>query len=107
MSNIVNYELDDKFPFDLLSLANPQGLQGGAYFSKVRIHSEDSFLFQTPKCFTKNGIIRTGKKIYCDLMFSENDDCFLTWIQNLENAYMHLFMKNEIYGFIMIWKWKI
>ena len=25
------------FPFDELSLANPQGLQGGAYLSKIKV----------------------------------------------------------------------
>ena len=26
----------DVFPYDELSLANPHGLQGGAYFSKIK-----------------------------------------------------------------------
>ena len=64
----------EEFPFDDISLANPTGLQGGAYVSKLKILGKNIIL-QTPTCATKNGIIKTDKKIYCDLMFDiENDD---------------------------------
>ena len=62
----------DGFPFEDLSLANPQGLQGGAYISKLKLLGKDIIL-QTPRCTTKNGIIKTDKKIYCDLMFDVDD----------------------------------
>ena len=48
------------FTFSNLTLANPQGLQGGAYFSKLRMGGEP-VLIQTPKCYTKNGIHKTEK----------------------------------------------
>ena len=51
----------DNFPFDDLSLANPQGLQGGAYVSKLKLLGNQITL-QTPQCSTKNGIIKTDKK---------------------------------------------
>ena len=44
--------------FDNLFLANPTRLQGGAYFSKLS-YNEEPFLFQTPKSFTKKGVIFT------------------------------------------------
>ena len=31
---------------------------------------DDSFILQTPKCYTKKGMCKTGKKIYCDLKYS-------------------------------------
>ena len=61
------------FPHDELSLANPQGLQGGAYISKLKLLGKKVVL-QTPRCTTKNGIIKTDKKIYCDLMFDADND---------------------------------
>jgi len=61
------------FPHDDLSLANPQGLQGGAYISKLKLLGKRVVL-QTPRCTTKNGIIKTDKKIYCDLMFDADND---------------------------------
>ena len=37
-----------------------------------------------PKCETKNGIHRTGKKIYTDLMFDTiSNERFDEWVQNL------------------------
>ena len=85
------------FTFSNLTLANPQGLQGGAYFSKLRVGGE-SVLIQTPKCYTKNGIHKTEKKIYCDLMFGEDDNNFVQWIQSLETT-----VKNLIYEKRNLW----
>ena len=41
-------------------------------------------LFQTPKCLTKNGIHKTGKKIYTDLQLTFDDSVFINWIENIE-----------------------
>ena len=62
---------DKDFPFSKLTLANPQSIQGGAYFSKIRISGEP-VIIQTPKSLTKNGIHKTEKKIYCDVMLNLN-----------------------------------
>ena len=78
--------------FDTLSnitLANPHGMQGGAYFSKLTI-SGKPLLIQTPKCSTKNGIHMTDKKTYCDLMFTENNHEFLGWIEELQSTVKQL-----------------
>ena len=85
------------FTFSNLTLANPQGLQGGAYFSKLRVGGEP-VLIQTPKCYTKNGIHKTEKKIYCDLMFGEDDNNFVEWIHSLETT-----VKNLIYEKRSLW----
>ena len=80
----MNYNLDETFPFDKITLANPSSLQGGgAYFSKIKFE-EDDLLIQTPKCLTKNGIHKTGKKIYTDLQLSFDESVFINWIENLE-----------------------
>ena len=63
---------NENFDFSGLTLANPQGLQGGAYFSKLKLGNK-SVLIQTPKCSTKNGIHKTEKKIYCDMMFTNDN----------------------------------
>jgi len=81
----------DIFPFDNLSLANPHGLQGGAYFSKLKLLGNKISL-QTPKSKTKNGIIKTDKKIYCDLLFDKDDDNIIEFISELEDK-----IKNLIY----------
>jgi len=90
MSNSVQLANTD-FTFSNLTLANPQGLQGGAYFSKLRM-GDEPVLIQTPKCYTKNGIHKTEKKIYCDLMFTKDNNDFIQWVESLEST-----IKNLIY----------
>ena len=96
MSNSIQLANAD-FTFSNLTLANPQGLQGGAYFSKLRVGGE-SVLIQTPKCYTKNGIHKTEKKMYCDLMFTEDNNNFIQWAQSLETT-----VKNLIYEKRSLW----
>ena len=79
------------FPYDDLSLANPHGLQGGAYFSKLKLLGK-TISFQTPKSKTKNGIVKTDKKIYCDLLFDKEDEDVIEFISELEDK-----IKNLIY----------
>ena len=76
-------EPNSNFDFTKLSLAQPTGIQGGAYFTKL-LHNAKPLYIQTPKSLTKQGFVKNGKKIYCDLMFDNNDEEFITWIENLE-----------------------
>ena len=95
MSNIVDNT--QNFTFENLSLGNTQGMQGGGYFSKLHYES-DSFLVQTPSCFTKKGICRTGKKIYCDLKFNHNDkknSDFIDWLSKVEDTVRDLIYDNR------------
>ena len=96
MSNSI-HQANTQFPFDSLALANPHGLQGGAYFSKLHISGEP-VLIQTPKCLTKNGIHKTEKKIYCDLMFTNENENFIGWVQTLETT-----IKNLVYEKRNLW----
>ena len=89
------YDTNESFDFTTLSLGNPKSLQGGAYFSKVKINNEPQFIFQTPKCKTKSGIIKTEKKTYCDLMFTNDDDIFLKWLEHLEKTIQDLIHKKQ------------
>tara|TARA_Y100001970_G_scaffold83661_1_gene105736 strand:- start:494 stop:1774 length:1281 start_codon:yes stop_codon:yes gene_type:complete len=82
------------FPFPDLVLANPQGLQGGAYFSRLKI-LEDKILVQMPKCQTKNGIHKTEKKIYCDLMFSMDNMKLIEWVHKLEDKIKNLIFEKR------------
>jgi hypothetical protein len=81
MDNII--EPSDDFDFSNLSLANPTGIQGGAYFTKIENNNKALYV-QTPKSLTKQGFVKNGKKIVVDLMFDNNDEIFITWIENLE-----------------------
>ena len=81
----------EKIPLDDITLANPQGLQGGAYFSKLKLFG-NSVTIQTPRCKTKNGIVKTEKKTYCDLMFDKDDDNVVDFLESIEDK-----VKNLIY----------
>ena len=81
MDNIV--EPNESFDFSKLSLAHPVGIQGGAYFTKIENNNKPLYI-QTIKSQTRQGIIKTGKKYYCDLMFDKNAAPLISWFENLE-----------------------
>jgi len=91
----MNVELiDDNFNFDDLTLMPPKGVQGGAYFSRLKYKGE-KLIIQTQKCNTKNGIKRTGKKSYCDLMFNNEDSDFSLWAEQFEDKIKELIYNNK------------
>jgi hypothetical protein len=84
---------NDSFQFQNISLAVPTGIQGGAYFTKI-LCQEKSLYIETPKCLTKQGFIKNGKKICTDLMFDHNDEEFIHWIEKLESRCHQLIYEN-------------
>jgi len=95
MENFI-YEVSPTFNFSELSLANPAPVQGGSYFTKLSIGDKNNLFIQMPKCKTKAGIVKTGKKYYCDLLFSNADDNILIqWLENLENRCRELICEKK------------
>jgi len=92
MENII--QPNDSFDFSSLSLAHPTGVQGGAYFTKVYNNGKPLYI-QTPKSLTKQGFVKNGKKIYADLMFDNNDEQFIHWLENLENKCQDLIFEKK------------
>jgi len=78
------YETDENFNFEKLVLLKPTQVAGGNYFIKFRINNNPLYV-QPPKCKTKDSIVKAGKKIYCDLMFTNENEKFIQWMENLEN----------------------
>jgi len=89
MDNII--EPSYNFDFSKLSLAQPVAIQGGAHFTKVLMQGKQLYI-QSPKCTTRQGFIKTGKKIHCDLMFNNNDEEFINWIESLETKCQELLL---------------
>jgi hypothetical protein len=87
MENI--FQPNNQFDFDHVSLAHPTGIQGGAYFTKIQMHNKPLYI-ETPKCLSRQGFVKQGKKFYCDLMFDNNDEEFINWLENLENKCQQL-----------------
>jgi hypothetical protein len=81
MENII--EPNESFDFSKISLAHPVGIQGGAYFTKIEFNKKPLYI-QTSKSLTRQGIVKTGKKYYADLMFDKNSETLINWFENLE-----------------------
>uniref|UniRef100_A0A6C0HVN4 Uncharacterized protein n=1 Tax=viral metagenome TaxID=1070528 RepID=A0A6C0HVN4_9ZZZZ len=71
------------FDFSDITLAHPTSIQGGAYFTKI-LQKNKPLYIEAPKCLTKQGFVKNGKKMYTELMFNINDEEFIHWIENLE-----------------------
>lgn len=86
-SNI--FEPNKDFIFSNISLAQPSSIQGGAYFTKI-LYNNKPFYIETPKSSTKQGFVKNGKKIFCDLMFDNSNEDFINWVENLETKCQEL-----------------
>jgi hypothetical protein len=77
------YETNSAFPFDKLVLSKPVASSGGNYFIKFKI-ADNPLYIQSPKCSLKQGITKAGKRFFCDLMFSQENEEFIHWMEKLE-----------------------
>ena len=91
MENIYNTNEDfDTFDFSKLELTKPIP-QGNTHLIKFLINSGNPLYVQPPKCTTKQGIVKVGKRYYSDLMFTNENASFIHWIENLE-LYCHQYI---------------
>ena len=97
--------MDVKFPnedfnFDKIHIARPQKY-GRGFFSKILYDESDADLYiQTPKCKTKNGVVKQNSKIYMDLMFNRNNNIFIEWCENLVEHVKSILLKNKSQWFV-------
>jgi hypothetical protein len=78
------FEPNSQFKFDKLVLTNPIFVNSGNYFIKYLMNDAPLYI-QPPKCVTKQGFIKGGKKLFCDLLFTNENESFIRWIEDLEN----------------------
>ena len=79
------YETNSTFPFDKMVLTPPTLMSGGNYFIKFLMNGSPLYI-QPPKCRTKGGISKAGKKLYSDLMFTNENPDFIQWMEDLEST---------------------
>jgi hypothetical protein len=60
-------------------------MSGGNYFIKFLMNGSPLYI-QPPKCRTKGGIAKAGKKLYSDLMFTNENPDFIQWMEDLEST---------------------
>lgn len=92
MENIIEPSSD--FDFSKLSLAHPTALNGGAYFTKIVFNKEPLYI-QTQKSKTKQGIVKTGKKYFCDLVFDNTAEQSIHWFEKLEERCQQLLFEKS------------
>jgi hypothetical protein len=88
------YDTNDSFNFENLTLTKPTLLAGGNYFIRFLMNDMPLYI-QPPKCKTKQGIVKAGKKFYTDLMFTNENAQFIRWMENLENYCAEYIYKNR------------
>lgn len=79
------FETNSEFPFDKMVLTPPTLMSGGNYFIKFLMNGSPLYI-QPPKCRTKGGISKAGKKLYSDLMFTNENPDFIQWMEDLEST---------------------
>lgn len=86
---------EENLDYNKITLGNPTPIQGGSYFTKLKI--DDNQLYaQMPKCLTRKGIVHTEKNDYCDLMYERNDEeQLIDWIENIETCCQTLIDKKK------------
>ena len=79
------YKPTKEFDFDLLSLESPQSVQGGTHFTKINMNNEKPLYIQLPKCATKQGMVKTNRGMYTDLLYNKNNsEALIDWLLALE-----------------------
>ena len=87
------YDTNDAFDFSKLSLSSPTSMGSGTFFIRYQINNTPLYI-QPPKCSTKQGILKSGKKFYTDLIFTNENENFIRWMENLE-SYSQKFIYNN------------
>jgi hypothetical protein len=87
-------EPNDSFSFEKLTMTSPVVVAGGNHFIKYLLNDRPLYI-QPPNCKLKQGIIKAGKRSYCDLMFTNENENFIRWMENLEIHSRKLIFNNR------------
>jgi hypothetical protein len=93
VSNI--YKPDESFPFDKIQLTRPMSIKGGAHLTKVVNLDGNDIYIQTPKCNTKQGFIKSGRRIYNELSFDKINFELIEWFEKLEEKLQELIFEKK------------
>ena len=95
MENI--YDTNDKFDrfdFSKMEMTKPTPVLGGNHFIRFLVNNGQHLYVQPPTCTSKQGIVKVGKRYYSDLMFTNENEHFIRWLENLE-TYCHKYIYNN------------
>ena len=92
------YDTNGSFDFDKLVLSKPVQVNGGSYFIRCTVNNEALYI-QPPKCCTKQGILKAGKRLYTDMMFANVNADFIHWMEKLEEHCQKILYANRVSWF--------
>ena len=94
MNNI--FQIDKDFNFSLINLANPSIINNSNHICKITHGDTGKNLYiQLPKCTTKNGIVKSNNRIYCDLVYKSSDKEIIEFFEKLEATIVENIFKNR------------
>ena len=94
------HDANDNFDLSMIHLGNPTPLQGGSFFTKINFGKKDESLYvYTPKCSTKQGIVKTGKP-HADFIFHSENPSFIDWVNALEERIHQLLYEKKNHWFV-------
>jgi hypothetical protein len=88
------YETTNKFDFNELHIGKPLSSSAGVFICRYSIHEKPLYI-QSPKCSIKQMVTKTGKRMYCDLVFHQENEQFIQWMENLENSSQKMIYTNR------------
>ena len=88
------HDANPSFQFDRISLTTPASIIGGAHFSKILMDRGPLYI-QTPKCLSKAGIVGSGRKMYTDLVFTNENEEIIQWMEALETTVRRKIYENR------------
>jgi hypothetical protein len=96
MNTLTIVEPDDRFDFSKINIGALSRISGETYYARIYLNNAP-LLIQTPKSLTKQGFVKTGKKMYSDLLFTNQDEKWINWVEHLESRCQQLIYekKNE------------
>jgi hypothetical protein len=83
MSTLI-YNVTENFAFNNLKVENPSLINANNYFSKIYNNNNKNFYVKLPKCKTKQGIVNSNNKCFCELEFNSNEKLVAEFFENLE-----------------------
>ena len=72
-----------EFPFANLKGGKPTLISNNNYFIKYSVQDHPIYV-QIPKCKSKQGILKVGRKYFIDFLLTNDNEDFITWIEALE-----------------------
>ena len=93
--NMTIHRVDTNMDTSKLKLCTPVPSQG-TFFSKLLMNNNDEAVYiQTPKCRTKQGVVKTGKRKYTDLLFTNHNEDFVKMISKIEDVLQELISEKQ------------